>query len=181
MYGRPYMRSRGRNNPYFWIFYRHFFTFIRWTGDLRGTLKKIWRKVGISSPLPGCEKISTFMILIIISFICQEANASFGKVLIHPSYFHVHFLFSTFTPFFFNDACCCGAAFPLYLLESGGMFFGGGAISSEPQETTPCQKRRWRGREGAAWGSVGKKDRRNYKIFVPPWSANVSQWLLNTL
>ena len=70
------------------------------------------------------------MILIIIIFICQEANASFGKVLIHPSYFHVHFLFSTFTPFFFNDACCCGAAFPLYLLESGGMFFGGGAISS---------------------------------------------------
>ena len=65
------------------------------------------------------------MILIIIIFICQEANASFGKVLIHPSYFHVHFLFSTFTPFFFNDACCCGAAFPLYLLESGAMFFSG--------------------------------------------------------
>ena len=38
------------------------------------------------------------MILIIFIFICQEANASSGKVLIHSSYFHVHFLFFTFTP-----------------------------------------------------------------------------------
>ena len=57
------------------------------------------------------------------------------------------------------------------------MFFGGGAISSEPQETTPCQKRRWRGREGAAWGSVGKRQKKLLNICPDNiiCSANVSQ------
>ena len=50
---------------------------------------------------------------------------------------------------------CCVAPSPLYLLESGRMFFGS-AISSQPQETTRCQKRRWRGGEGAPVASIKK-------------------------
>ena len=90
-----------------------------------------------------------------------------GHFLFHLNCFHFHFLFP-------SSSCCLLST---YLLEISGMFFGGGAISSEPQETTPCQKRRWRGREGAAWGSMGKRQKKLLNICPDNiiCRANVSQ------
>ena len=112
-----------------------------------------WRAVacflaGWSFPLSSALfslslSISIFKMLLVVDLLVGERWHAFwqrGHFLFHLNCFHFHFLFP-------SSSCCLLST---YLLESGRMFFGGGAISSEPQETTPCQKRRWRGREGAA-------------------------------
>ena len=105
------------------------------------------------------------MILIIFIFICQEANASSGKVLIHSSYFHVHFLFFTFTPNLLTVLVVVGQPSLFTCWRAVACFLAEGPFPRSHRRPLPARKEdggEGRGLLEDRW----EKGRRNYKIFA---------------
>ena len=103
----------------------------------------LYRKLFCSSPLfehmfliQACRKLRR----------CHVMFFHFGGSFLVGKHYTASTLTSNAVHSFYISCGCCVlvAPSPLYLLESGCMFFGR-CHFLEPQETTPCQKRRWRG------------------------------------